>query len=152
MSKAFTKEDDGSAEVIARPIVSPGERRPITREGLRQLEAQLGALGGDSSPDAEARRRQLIATLELVDPHDTVADPEGRVVFGAWVRVEEEDGTERRYRLVGPDEADVKSGLISVQSPLARALIGTRAGDTVEVHRPLGEVELTVLSVAYEEP
>jgi transcription elongation factor GreB len=64
--------------------------------------------------------------------------------------VEHEDGTERRYRLVGPDEFDVEAGLISVDAPLGRALLGKREGDVVQVRRPAGVVEVTVVEISWK--
>ena len=58
-------------------------------------------------------------------------------------------GEERTYRLVGPDEADAAHGLISVEAPLGRALLGKAAGDVARVHRPIGSVELTVVAVRW---
>ena len=76
----------------------------------------------------------------------------GRVVFGATVRVADaEAGSEQRYRIVGEDEADVEAGMISVHSPIARALIGKEAGEQAVVQAPGGERELEVVSVEYEE-
>jgi transcription elongation factor GreB len=88
-------------------------------------------------------------SLTVVEPNP---HPSGRAYFGAWVTVEQEDGGERRYRLVGPDEFDVKLGLISVEAPLGRALLGKREGEVVLVQRPAGPVELTVVEVGWEPP
>jgi transcription elongation factor GreB len=162
MSKAFTREED-AGELVTRPIAPAGERRPVTPEGLARLHAQLDTLDAqigayraqglsDALPDLEVRRRQLGATLEALDVMQSGPDPEGRAVFGAWVTVEDEAGEVRTWRLVGPDEADAREGLLSVQSPLALALLGTRVGDTVEVERPRGDLELTVRDIRFEPP
>jgi transcription elongation factor GreB len=66
--------------------------------------------------------------------------------------VEDEDGTRAAYRIVGEDEIDLGKGDISWRSPLARALLKRRAGDTVTFRRPSGEVELTIVEVRYREP
>lgn len=74
----------------------------------------------------------------------------GKVVFGATVKVADaSSGGEMRYQIVGDDEADSKSGLISYNSPIARALIGKLAGDVVEVVAPGGRRELEILEVEY---
>jgi transcription elongation factor GreB len=73
----------------------------------------------------------------------------GRAFFGAWVELEDEAGSRVRYRIVGPDEADVKAGRLSVESPLARALLGKEVGESVVVERPRGAVEYTVTQVDY---
>jgi transcription elongation factor GreB len=68
------------------------------------------------------------------------------------VTVEHEDGTEKRYRLVGPDEFDVDMGLISVDAPLGRSLLGKRKGDVVRFLRPAGAVEVTLVRVSWKAP
>jgi transcription elongation GreA/GreB family factor len=65
------------------------------------------------------------------------------------VKVEDSDGRAHLFRIVGEDEADVASGKISFLSPLAKAMIGARAGDTVKWRRPAGEVELEILEIRY---
>ena len=72
-----------------------------------------------------------------------------RVYFGAWVTIEDEDGEQQRYRLVGPDEFDATAGLISVDSPVGRALMGQRLGDEVVVRRPKGETVYEILEIDY---
>lgn len=161
MSKAFTREDEGAADVVVRSIDVSGPRRPITPEGYAQLEADaaelesrraaLKAQGGTDAVaalrDVETRLRQVRALIEHLEPTPMPADAHGRAVFAAWVEVEDEDGARTTYRLVGPDEADAKAGRISVQSPLGRALLGKREGDTFTFERPRGETELTVTAV-----
>ncbi len=74
------------------------------------------------------------------------------VVFGVTVSLlNMETQEEKRYTLVGQDEADLKNGSISVQSPIGRALIGHRVGDIVEVHRPAGMIEYEIQSICFEE-
>jgi len=75
-------------------------------------------------------------------------DP-GRVFFGAWVTIEDEDGSSRLYRIVGADESDLERGYISIDSPVARALLGKRAGDEVTVRVPKGDVVYTIDAVEY---
>jgi transcription elongation factor GreA len=89
-----------------------------------------------------------LGTAEIIDPG--TVDGRGRVVFGATVELERlSTGTEVRYQIVGDVEADIGRGLISISSPLARALIGKEEGDTVTVVAPDGEIEYEILSVAY---
>jgi transcription elongation factor GreB len=69
------------------------------------------------------------------------------VAFATWVTVEEADGAQRTWRIVGPDEADARRGLISVDAPVARALLGRAVGEVVEVERPGGPATLAVVEV-----
>lgn len=141
MSKAFTNEDhEGPPESLGRlpPQLHPGEVRYVTAQGLQAMKAELAAL-----PQASPRAQLLLATLATL----TVAGPaeDGRAMFGSRVSLEDEEGGTREYRIVGPDEADAKAGLISVESPLARALLGRREGETVEVRLPRGAAEYTLV-------
>ena len=99
----------------------------------------------------EARIRDIEAKLgnaQIVDPKTIHA--EGRVVFGATVEVEEESGDSATWQIVGEDEADIKEGRISFGSPIARALIGKHAGDSVEVQTPGGVKHYEIVDVRYE--
>lgn len=132
--------------------------RPAVINAIAEARAQ-----GDLSENAEydaARERQgfiegRIAEIEstlsnahLIDP--TTLDTDGRAVFGATVEIEDlESGDRVTYQIVGDAEADIKSNLISVSSPVARALIGKSAGDVVEVRAPSGVREYEVISVRY---
>jgi len=132
--------------------------RPAVINAIAEARAQ-----GDLSENAEydaARERQgfiegRIAELEgtlsnahLIDP--TSLEAEGRAVFGATVDIEDLDSGDRvTYQIVGDVEADIKSNLISVSSPVARALIGKSEGDVVEVVAPAGVREYEVLGVRY---
>lgn len=131
--------------------------RPAVISAIAEARAQ-----GDLSENAEydaARERQgfiegRISELEgtlnahLIDP--TALDAEGRAVFGATVEIEDLDSGDRlTYQIVGDVEADIKSNLISVSSPVARALIGKSEGDVVEVKVPAGVREYEVIGVRY---
>ena len=85
---------------------------------------------------------------EVVVVSEPPSDPE-RVFFGAWVTVEDEDGDEHTYRIVGADESDMTSGWISIDSPVARGLLGKRINDEVLVRVPKGEVTYTIVGVRY---
>lgn len=160
---------------------NPRRARYITPEGYRRLaeehariwtelrprivaEVEAAAALGDRSENAEYlygkrrlreldRRLRFLSTrmdeLTVVEPRP---HPSGRAYFGAWVRVETEEGEEREYRLVGPDEADAAQGLLSVEAPLGRALLGKGEGDAVRVERPAGRAEITVLEVCWRRP
>ncbi len=156
-------------------------RRYITPEGFRRIaeeheriwsvdrprivaEVEAAAALGDRSENAEyiygkRKLRELDRRLrflsERLDALTVVAPqprPDGRAYFGAWVTVEHEDGDARTYRLVGPDESDATRGLVSVDAPLGRALLGKREGDTAIVLRPAGSVEITVIEIFWTRP
>jgi transcription elongation factor GreB len=106
------------------------------KKRLREIDRRLGFL----------KRRLEISTV--VDPRDQT--DVSRVFFGASVVLEnEDDGTRTSYQIVGPDETDTRGGKISVESPIGRALLGRRKGETALVKRPKGEVELTVVAIKY---
>ncbi len=89
-----------------------------------------------------------LAAAQVIDP--ATLDAEGRVVFGSTVDLEEEDGGAKvTYQIVGDDEADLKLGLISISSPIARALIGRIVGDVAEVRAPGGVKHYEVMAVRY---
>jgi transcription elongation factor GreA len=89
-----------------------------------------------------------LAAARVIDP--STLDAEGRVVFGSTVELEDEASGKRvTYQIVGDDEADLKQGLISISSPIARALIGRSAGDVAEVQAPGGIKTYEVIGVRY---
>jgi transcription elongation factor GreA len=89
-----------------------------------------------------------LAAAQVIDP--STLDADGRVVFGATVELEDEaSGTRVTYQIVGDDEADLKLGLISISSPIARALIGKEAGDVAEVNAPGGLKSYEIIGVRY---
>ena len=89
-----------------------------------------------------------LAAAQIIDP--STIDAEGRVVFGSTVDLEdEESGAKATYQIVGDDEADLKQGLISISSPIARALIGKAAGDIAEVQAPGGIKSYEIIAVRY---
>ena len=119
---------------------------------------------GDLSENAEydaAKERQgfiegriaevegKLSNAQIIDP--SLLDADGRCVFGATVEMEDQDtGDAVTYQIVGEDEADIKSGKISVNSPVARALIGKYAGDIAQVQAPGGIREYEIIDVRYE--
>jgi transcription elongation factor GreB len=164
VSKAFTREDGGGEDglVPVRPRATSDRPRYITPEGYRALQEELAALLLPPGPeeagalDAAVRRRErerrvheVADALEEVKVVPAPAEPHGRIFFGAWVTLEDEDGALQTWRLVGPDEADARAGRLSVESPLGRALLGREEGDVVEVERPRGRTEYTVTQVTY---
>ena len=135
------------------------ERRPEVVNALSAAAAE-----GDRSENAEYiyRRKQLgeidrrirylrkrLDVLKVVD--GLPADRE-IVFFGAWVELEDEDGSRRLVRIVGPDEIDPARDWISIDSIMARAVLKRRAGDEVDVQLPAGRRTIAVLSVSYDGP
>jgi len=89
-----------------------------------------------------------LAAAQVIDP--ATLDAGGRVVFGSTVDLEEADsGAEVTYQIVGDDEADLKQGLISISSPIARALIGKESGDVADVQAPGGIKSYEIVDVRY---
>lgn len=98
----------------------------------------------------EGRIQELEAALSSAEVIDTAKLNAGsRIVFGALVELEDHSGDTTRYQIVGDLEADIKQGLISVSSPVARALIGKNEGDQVEIQAPGGTRRYEVVSVQY---
>ena len=132
--------------------------RPAVIQSIAEARAQ-GDLSENADYDAAKERQGFIegrisdlesklANAQVIDPAGIDAD--GRVVFGATVEIEDLDNGERNaYQIVGDDEADIKQGKISVNSPIARALIGKSEGDAVEVQAPGGVRNYEVVQVRY---
>jgi transcription elongation factor GreA len=89
-----------------------------------------------------------LAAAQVINPKQL--DAGGRVVFGSTVDLEDEDsGAKVTYQIVGDDEADLKQGLISISSPIARALIGKQAGEVAEFEAPGGTMSYEIIEVRY---
>ncbi|ABE49048.1 MULTISPECIES: transcription elongation factor GreA [Methylobacillus] len=132
--------------------------RPAVIQAIAEARAQ-GDLSENAEYDAAKERQSFIegriAEIEAKLSNAMIIDPatlnaEGRCVFGATVEVEDLDSGEvSTYQIVGDDEADIKSGKISIGSPIARALIGKVEGDVAEVVAPGGLRSYEILSVKY---
>jgi transcription elongation factor GreB len=145
MSKAFTSEETPDTAPLVRepPRLAPGEVRWVTPEGQAALRAELERL----RDAGDARAALVERTLQVLTVLGPESAPEGVVGFGTWVTVEDEDGATTTWRVVGPDEADARAHRVSVHAPLAQALMGHAVGDAVEVRRPAGAHELTIVAV-----
>ena len=133
-------------------------QRPAVIQAISEARAQ-GDLSENAEYDAAKERQSFIEgrIIELeskisnalvIDPK--LLDAEGRCVFASTVEVEDlSSGDVFTYQIVGEDEADIKDGKISISSPIARALIGKYAGDTVEVNAPGGVREYEIRDVRY---
>jgi transcription elongation factor GreA len=128
--------------------------RPSVINSIAEARAQ-GDLSENAEYDAAKEKQGFIAEIEsklaaaqVIDP--AALDAEGRVVFAATVDLEDLDsGDKVTYQIVGDDEADIDHGLISVSSPIARALIGKFEGDVAAVQAPSGVREYEIISVRY---
>jgi transcription elongation factor GreB len=161
-----------------RPPSRPASRY-ITPAGYARMQAELNQLWrverpqvteavaaaaalGDRSENAEytygkkrlreidARVRHLRKRLDGMVVVDQPPSDRNRVFFGAWVTLEREDGSEVRYRIVGPDEFDMAEGYISMDAPLARALMGKPLDAEVTVHAAGGETRYVITGIEYE--
>ena len=155
------------------------DKIPMTVEGKRLLDEELKHLTtverpmvvkaieiarghGDLSENADysaAKERQSFIEGRIMEingklPRAVVIDPTtlsgDKIVFGATVLLEDEDGNKVTYKIVGVDEANIKNGKIGITSPLARALIGKVSGDEVVVNAPKGEIRYEVKQVTYK--
>jgi transcription elongation factor GreA len=156
------------------------ERIPMTPEGYKKLKEELERLikierpknikaieearaHGDLSENAEyhaakekqsfieGRIRELqskVARAQVIDPSTISQD---KVAFGARVKLmDTETGEEKTFQIVGPEEADVNNGKISIHSPIARALIGKEVGDIAVVKAPARTIEYEILEINFE--
>jgi transcription elongation factor GreB len=171
MSKAFTREsDDGPEEplpVRSTSVLPPGAKNYLTPDGAKRLREELDRLLEGERPrtavgsiDSEARQRLLTvdqrirwirACLHTAVVTGRPAANEDRIRFGALVTVRESSGVESSYRIVGVDETDIERGWVSWVSPIAKALLNMRRGQRVKLKLPLGEEELEIVAVSYDE-
>jgi transcription elongation factor GreB len=179
MNKAFVKETDEEEELPEPAGLPPGTRNYMTVTGHRRLLDELSHLvkterpalvqvvswaagNGDRSENGDyiygkKRLREIDRRIRYLSKrveNAVVVDPSAQenteqVFFGAAITVCDTDGSEATYQIVGVDEADAGSGLISWLSPLARALMKAREGDLVRFQSPAGLRELEVLEIRY---
>lgn len=160
------------------PPTTPPKKSYITPDGAKKLRTELDQLWtverprvtqqvsdaaalGDRSENADyiygkrrlreidRRVRFLRKRLDVVTVVNETPSDAGRVFFGAWVTLEDEDGEEVTYRIVGPDESNVELGWISMEAPVGMALLGKRDGDDVRVQRPKGNITYTIVGIRY---
>ena len=180
MSKAFVKESEGDDEELETPELPTGTRNYITPAGHTRLKDELlhlidverpevvrtvswAASNGDRSENGDyiygkKRLREIdrrirfltkrLDNAEVVDP--AAREATDQVFFGATVRYATGEGRENRIRIVGIDEVDPARGQVSWISPIARALIKAREGDSVTLRTPVGVETLEILEVRYE--
>ena len=165
MSRAFVKENDlehAGIDVPERPI-SP-EKNYVTPNGLKELENNIllleqekNKLSNTSDYSNKQKKFQLerdlryfIKRLEsaiLVNPDD---QDKNKVLFSAFVRVENELGEISKFQIVGEDESNIKLNKIAYTSPLAKALIGSKKDDEILWHKPSGNEYLTIVNIEYK--
>lgn len=153
----------------------------ITRSGYERLRTELdelwrvrrpevvvalaaAAAEGDRSENAEytyrkrqlaeidRRVRYLTKRLEHIRVVDEVPSDQRAVYFGAWVLLETASGAQQQLRIVGPDETDARAGWISIDSPMARALLKRRVDDEFELQLPAGNVQYVIVELSYVGP
>ena len=132
----------------------------IKRPQVTQAVAEAAAMG-DRSENAEyiygkkqlrqidSRMRFLAKRLGEVTIVDRTPDDTSKIFFGAWVKIEDAEGNVHEYRIVGPDEFDPEKNFISIDSPMAKALLRKTEGDEVVVSRPNGNAAFIVISIRY---
>lgn len=163
MSRGFVKEDDlehAGTDLPERPVSE--HPNYVTPSGLRQLEAEsiaLEKLRAGLSPKKEdpVIQQQLAvierdlryfkARLEQAIPVDPASQPKDKVLFGATVQMEDEEGVLHTFTIVGEDEADIAAHKVSWVSPLAKALLGHKTGDSVIWRRPAGDMTLEIIDI-----
>lgn len=165
MSRGFVKEDDlehAGTDMPERPISA--HPNYVTPSGLMLLNAQATTLDAlratlTGRKDDQMAQQQLAkvdrdlryisARLEqaiLVDPS---LQPQDSVLFGATVTVEDENEQRQQFHIVGEDEANIAENKVSYVSPIARALIGRKIGDSVVWQRPAGNLQLEIINIHY---
>ena len=165
MSRGFVKEDDlehAGTDLPERPL-SPHPNY-VTPLGLRQLQQQAAELEQTRQQLAPRKEDPVVsqklavverdlryfqARLESVIAVDPAQQDGDSVLFGACITVEDENGETHEFRIVGEDEADIAHNKVSWVSPLARALLGHKIGDSVNWHRPAGDLELEITEIRY---
>jgi transcription elongation factor GreB len=164
---------------MTKPFLNKTSISPyITPEGQKRLSEELSFLWkikrpqvtlavaeaaamGDRSENAEyiygkKQLRQIDSRIRFLSKRlgelivvDRTPDDTSKVFFGAWVEIEDTDGNMHKYRIVGPDEFDPDKNFISIDSPMAKALLRRTEGDEVVVSRPNGTVKFVVTSIRY---
>ena len=166
MSRAFVKESDDdltAGELPERPLsphanyVTPrglellqGRVRELTDQHERlKRESEESSIAREKLRETDRDLRYFRSQLERASVVDMTDQDRDEVHFGAMVTIEDEEGKTQEFAIVGDDEADVASGRISWASPLARAMIGAKVGDTVAWRRPAGEAEVSIIDIRY---
>jgi transcription elongation factor GreB len=165
MSRGFVKEDDlehAGTDLPERPV----SQHPnyVTPHGLSLLQNEVNTLAqtrealmqrkDDTIAQQEIAKidrdlRYLSMRLEQAILVDPTKQPKDNILFGAKVEVEDEEGNHLQFTIVGEDEADISQNKVSYVSPIAKALIGRKLGDTVVWQRPAGNMILDIIDINY---
>lgn len=169
-------DDVDGADESDESLNVPGGKNYITPAGAKRLQEELANLlnverpklvetiawaasNGDRSENADyiygkrrlreidRRIRFLSKRLEAAEIVDPLKQPKDRVLFGATVQVENEEGTKKTYQIVGVDETDAANGKVSWTSPVGKALLQAKVGDVVTLTTPKGEHDLEILKI-----
>jgi len=165
VSRGFVKEDDlehAGTDLPERPISE--HPNYVTPLGLLQLQQQFEALEQERQQLAPSKEDPVVsqrlgmverdlryfqARLETVVIVEPATQPDDKVLFGATVEAEDENGDLHTFTIVGEDEADIAANKVSWVSPLARALLGHKLGESVMWKRPAGDLALEITSITY---
>ena len=170
MSKAFTREENEGPDIPDLPpltsTLAPGAKNYITAAGAQKMRDELRQLVeitrprlANSSDDPDAKRQlarldqrimQLEESLQSSEIINSPSGPADIVRFGATVTVQESDGNEASYRIVGVDEIDLDRGWVSWVSPIAKVLLNGKRGERIRFKFPSGEETLEILDIRYE--
>lgn len=159
-----------SDKTKASPYITPqGQKRlseelsclwKVKRPRVTKAVSEAAAMG-DRSENAEyiygkKQLREIDARIHFLKKRlgelivvDRTPDDTSKVFFGAWVEIEDTEGNVQQYRIVGPDESDAEKNFISIDSPVAKALLRRTEGDEVVVSRPNGKASFVVTSIHY---
>lgn len=168
MSRAFTKEEAPSGPVLIPPRapLPAGATNYVTPRGLAllhaerdELEAERAALDTDGGDEDERKRALAVVAGRLEDLDARIASarvvthdsPPDEVRFGAAVTLATEQGEERRFTIVGVDEATTAPDRVAFLAPIARAVTGHKVGNTIPLTTPRGDESLTVTAIRYEQ-
>lgn len=147
----FTKELEHLWNVERRKVV--GEVTVAAAHGDRSENAEY-IYGKKRLREIDRRVQYLQKLLDeavVVDASERRTSSD-KAFFGCWITVEDEDGAQSTYQLVGHDEFDAKAGRISIDSPLGKSLLGKKLDDVVTVRRPKGDIEVTIVDVSTVAP
>ena len=166
MSRAFVKENDlehAGIDIPERPISS--ETNYVTPFGLKQIKEMLDSLNKDryqfvNKDDAISKQKKMriekdiryyasrLKSAILVKPNTQLSN---KVLFGARVELENEDGYSEFYEIVGEDEADSEKNKISYVSPIAKSVIGNKLGEEILLKKPEGFARLIIKKISYKQ-